>query len=68
MNETEAHQAARILPEEHGTAALDHALARLHAHCAVGDMEGCAAWSRVLAAMNRLRLRSRSELPTGDHR
>lgn len=55
MDEVDICCVARLLLERHGLLAVDRACDRLRELCVAGDIEGCAAWARVLAAINELR-------------
>ena len=46
--------AARLLLDQHGPLAVERACDRIQELCSVGDMRGCALWSRVAAAINEL--------------
>ena len=54
MNDLDVWRAARLLMERYGPLAVERACDRIHELCAVGDIGGCAVWSRVVAAMNEL--------------
>jgi hypothetical protein len=56
MDPIDIRRAAARLLEDHGSGAVDRALAHLREHCAAGDLEGCATWSRMLAELNRMEL------------
>lgn len=55
MNDLDIWRAARLLLDQHGPLVVERACDRIHERCAIGDMEGCTTWSRVLAALNRMR-------------
>ena len=50
--EIDALLTARLLVKRHGLLAADWALNELRDACAAGDIDGCVAWSRILAAIN----------------
>jgi hypothetical protein len=54
MDEIDISPIARLLAQALDHGAVDLALARLRDLSAVGDISGCAMWSRVLAATNRM--------------
>ena len=54
MDDLDIWRAARLLLDQHGSLAVERACDRIHELCAVGDIEGCAVWSRVVAAINEL--------------
>ncbi len=50
----DTYRAAYILIEEHGDEAVFHAIMRADAMLFKGDLEGRAAWLRVVKAVNEL--------------
>ena len=54
VNDLDIWRAARLLVDQHGPHAIERACDRIHELAAVGDMGGCAVWSRVAAAINEL--------------
>ncbi|HWA78688.1 MAG TPA: hypothetical protein VG848_00110 [Acetobacteraceae bacterium] len=54
---------ARLLIAQHEGQAIERSLDRLRERVAVGDMEGCAQWARVLAALNRLQGEAEHGMP-----
>ena len=59
MDDLDIWRSARLLLDQHGPLAIERACDRIHELCAVGDMEGCAVWSRVVAAINELERQDR---------
>ena len=55
MDEIDIYRAARRLLDQHGPLAVDRALHQIRRHCVTGDMDGCAVWARIVAAVNELR-------------
>ena len=55
MDDLDVRRAARLMAAQHGSLAVDRACDRIRELCAVDDIEGCAVWSGVAAAINEPR-------------
>lgn len=45
---------AKIFGQTYGFSAVDYCIRRLRELSAAGDLDGCAVWSRILAAVNQM--------------
>ena len=54
MTDLDIWRTGRLMMEQHGPRAIERACDRIHELCAVGDIEGCKVWSRVVAAINEI--------------
>ena len=54
-DDLDIYRAAKLLIDEHRDEAAIHAAMRADELMDAGDMEGCATWKRILAAIDVLR-------------
>ncbi len=58
-SEIDIYRSASVLIREHGAGAALEAAQRADALLASGDMDGCAVWKRIVAAVEEIERRER---------
>ena len=60
-SDLDIYRSASVLIREHGTGAALEAAQRADAMLERGDMDGCAVWKRILAAVDEIQRKERRE-------
>ena len=60
-SEIDIYRSASVLVREHGDGAALEAAQRADAMLERGDMEGCAVWKRIVAAVEEIQRKERRE-------